>query len=289
MTETDYPALYQAANATAQSSQNAHFKTIRAAVTVGVVGAILSLYGIESRVAAIFAAIVLLLGLGFSALMVLRNFEATWYRARAVAESVKTISWRFIMCAEPFESTNKRSAATFGERLKSILLEHKHLAHEFAGIADSGDQITRRMQAIRSLPLNERMAYYRARRIEEQRSWYGQKATLNKAAGRVWFWVMIGFQSVAIVCAILRVQNPSWKYLPTEVCLVAAAGALTWIQGRRFRELAAAYSLTAQEIGIAATDLDDVSNEVKFAQFVAEAESAFSREHIQWIARKDFN
>ena len=29
--------------------------------------------------------------------------EKDWYAGRALAESVKTLSWRFIMCAEPYE------------------------------------------------------------------------------------------------------------------------------------------------------------------------------------------
>ena len=34
------------------------------------------------------------------------NFEQKWYRARALAESVKTVTWRFVMRSHPFEDAS---------------------------------------------------------------------------------------------------------------------------------------------------------------------------------------
>ena len=67
--------------------------------------------------------------------------------------------------------------------------------------------------------------------------------------------------------------------------------AITGLQGitgitERFSELAASYALAAHEIGIIREQANAVS-EAQFSTFVADTENAFSREHTQWVARKD--
>ena len=59
------------------------------------------------------------------------------------------------------------------------------------------------------------------------------------------------------------------------------------MQIKKFNELNSSYTLTAHEIGIIQTRLQDVEAEEEFSDFVNEAELAFSREHTQWVARQD--
>jgi hypothetical protein len=56
---------------------------------------------------------------------------------------------------------------------------------------------------------------------------------------------------------------------------------------KRHSELTASYNLTAHEIGIIKGNAEAVETESEFSDFVNEAELAFSREHTQWVARKD--
>ena len=51
----------------------------------------------------------------------------------------------------------------------------------------------------------------------------------------------------------------------------------------------ASYNLTAHEIGIIRANSDSVETEKDLSNFVNEAELAFSREHTQWVARRDAN
>ena len=134
--------------------------------------------------------------------------------------------------------------------------------------------------------MEDRVSFYKQHRIEEQRSWYAKKAASNKGKGKKWFFVLVGTQGGAIVCTLLRVAEPAWDFLPTDVLVVAAASTLGWMQFKRFRELAAAYSLAAQEIGLAREELTHVTDEHEFAHLVTKTENVFSREHTQWAARK---
>ena len=91
---------------------------------------------------------------------------------------------------------------------------------------------------------------------------------------------------MALLLVLATIWYPSSLW-PTPVLVVAAGGVLTWLNTKRFRELAAAYSLTAHEIGIAKSGLTAIVEEVRFSEFVGDMENAFSREHTQWVARRD--
>jgi hypothetical protein len=285
----DYPALYQSADSASAAAQTTYLRCIKGYAALAVVGAALALIGIESRPAALLAAAVFLGGLFLSILIAFKRYEDTWYRTRAVAESVKTASWRFMMGAEPFDHglpiDDARQKLT--RLMRSILQEHRHLAGELAGDPADKSQITETMIQTRHLSLVQRLELYRRDRISQQRIWYAAKSKTNTAQARKWFGALVVLQSGAIVFVLLRVAFPEWKYWPTEMFVVAASSTLGWIQVKRFRELSAAYALTAHEIGLADAELGHIKDEQQFSRFVGDTENAFSREHTQWVARKD--
>lgn len=285
----NYPALYRAAEDASLNAQLAFLRCTKGYVFLSIAGAALALYGIDSTVSALLAALLLFAALGISILMAVKKYESSWYRARALAESVKTTTWRFMMCAEPFnhESNSAVDKNVFVTLLRSILQEHKDLAHELAGMLAEGEQITDVMQEVRKFPLNERIEIYRTQRIDEQRSWYAKKSSINKASGARWFWAFVALQGVAIGLTMFRIGYPEFKFWPTEVFIVAATSIFGWMQVKRFRELAAAYAVAAHEIGLARVKLSNVKTQEEFSSFVGDTENAFSREHTQWIARRD--
>jgi hypothetical protein len=289
MEEHDYPALYRAADAASVNAQNRYLLAVRTYSFLLIVAAGLAVYGIQETGAAIAAALVIIGSIFVSVWMLFKKDEDIWYRARAVAESVKTSTWRFMMRADPFSNVDNVQImkGQFRERLISILNEHKDLAHALGGDLSREDQITETICDIRSMPLEQRVSFYRQHRIDEQRMWYANKSSVNKKQGQWWFGVLILCQFAAIIFLIFRVAYPSWGYWPAEVFVVGAGTALTWIQVKRFRELASAYGLTAHELGVVRAGIEAVLNEQDFAQFVIDSESAFSREHTQWLARKD--
>jgi hypothetical protein len=288
MSSHEFPALFRAAEAAAARAQVAHLRTYKAFVWCSIVGAGLALYGINSRVAAAAAAAVFTVSLGLSIIIAIKRFEATWYSARAVAESIKTNVWRFMMRAEPYENDGSHGAQSqFRSVLRGILVEHKGLGAELAGVVASGEQLTDDMLALRALGLNRRMEHYRTHRIDEQRQWYSEKGSENKKAAEVWFRTLVCLQLIAVFLTIGRVAQPQWGMWPTEVFVVAGAGVLGWTQTKRFRELASAYTLTAHEIGLARNELVEVCDDHSFSQFVNQTENAFSREHTQWVARRE--
>ena len=222
--------------------------------------------------------------------MAVKKPEKDWYACRALAESIKTSTWRFTMRAEPFVDAPNLSVAKadFAGFLREILDANKHIDEPISRRPVVGDQITPRMISIRALSLADRKEIYRKNRIDEQRAWYVKKAKSNRRSFTRWI-VFCGFvQAGAIALAVTRIHyGQQWNFWPTEPLLITATAIIGWIQIKKFNELASAYSLTAHEIGIIQSRIDIAGSEEEFSEFVNEAERAFSREHTQWIARQN--
>lgn len=289
MEDIDYPALYRSADQAAIGTQRSHLNTIKLYLALLIVIACLGVIGIDSKLFAIAAAILIIVSIMISLVMMTTHREGTWYRARAVAESVKTSTWRFVMRAEPYTDDDSLTivSSRFSSRLGEILKEHKDLALHLDGSTANGDQITEEMRRIRALPWRDRAELYKSSRVDEQREWYTKKSNWNKHEGKKWLRVFVGCQVGAVVLVICRVAFPCARYLPVEVFLIGAGSALTWIQVKRYHELGAAYGLTSHEVGLVKAEIENANSESEFLQRVIDGENAFSREHTQWLARKD--
>lgn len=283
-----YPALYRTADAASAAAQSRFLWCMRGILASSIVGAGLATAGENDKWTAVVAATVFFVGWVLSILMALLKLENVWYRTRAVAESVKTTTWRFIAKAEPFgpQQDTDTAKGALQTRLHKVLAEHSDLAEQFGGTLAAQPQITEDMVQLRSRGLPERLEHYREHRVKEQREWYANKSAQNRRASRQWIAALIALQTLAICFALLRIASPDFHYWPVTLAAAAATAALTWAQVKRYRELAAVYGLTAHEIGLALHDFDNITSEDQFARAVADAESAFSREHTQWIAKK---
>ena len=212
--------------------------------------------------------------------------EQLWYKGRALAESIKTSTWRFCMRAAPFDTGNELEAvASFRNHLRSVLAANQFAGSKLPPEGADEQQITSDMLELRTLSCEQRLAYYDENRIREQRAWYARKAGANRRWALVWAVSSVVCYALAICFALTRAANPSWKVLPTDPMIALASAIVGWMQAKRFNELASSYTLTAHEIGILQADAGKAVCEASLSDFINEAELAFSREHTQWVAR----
>jgi hypothetical protein len=167
------------------------------------------------------------------------------------------------------------------------LSEHADISSELGGRAIENRQVTGQMRLVRSMKFEQRLELYLKDRVDEQGAWYGGKARLNRRATKKWFGLVWFIHALAILMVVLQFSDSGWSYWPVDVLVVAAGASLTWMQVKRFRDLAAAYGLTEMEIGLVRASADHVKNEPDFNRFVDDSENAFSREHTQWLARRN--
>ncbi|MEU1012301.1 DUF4231 domain-containing protein [Streptomyces sp. NPDC005890] len=107
--------------------------------------------------------------------------EQAWYDGRALAESAKTLAWRYAVTGAPFsaELSQGEAAHRFNERLKELLREAPatSLAARGAGRTDA-------MNVLRARSFADRKNAYLPDRIEDQQRWYATKASWNVARAR---------------------------------------------------------------------------------------------------------
>ena len=224
-------------------------------------------------------------------LLLTRNLwklQQDWYRCRALAESVKTLTWRYIMRAAPFAdgSPLQDARAEFRNHLYRAFDANRATAEKIDPNWSAADQITDEMDRIRAFSLDERKKYYTAHRLNDQRAWYTRKAGENDRSARNWLTAVVVAYALAFALVLARIRFPDWEFWGIGPIIVFAASVIGWMHVKKFNELAAAYTVTAHEIGLIKPKLDAVDSESDFSDFINDAELAFSREHTLWIARQ---
>ncbi|QGZ33631.1 DUF4231 domain-containing protein [Stappia indica] len=231
----------------------------------------------------------LLILAGIFVYKVFKKRDQDWYRCRALAESIKTSTWRFCMRAHPYEDADNIEVpkSIFRNMLRQLLASNQTVAQDLD--ADSSEQCTESMLYVRRLDLDSRINFYIKNRIDDQRKWYAKKSASNKKSLKIWIVITIGVYILAFISLHAGELYFNYIFKLFDPLIVLATSVLGWIQMKRHGELAASYNLAAHEIGIIKGMSADIKTENQFSDFVNEAELAFSREHTQWIARKDAN
>lgn len=287
MEKSDYPALFVSADSASNTAQWRFMAIAKVEYALLVVAAILTMNLSTAPAYLIANAMVFGVLVVFLVFRSLKALDQNWYSGRAIAESVKTLTWRYMMKSAPFDGSDNQADKEFQLLLRGILSSNTRAANVLSlGQNGHNKEVTGFMRRIRNLPLEERAKFYAFNRVDEQHKWYLHKADDNIRAFRGFIGLLIGIYLVAGISTLVKIVYPNFTYYPTEPLIVLAGTMLGWIQIKKFNELGAAYTLTAREIGLIKIGDNCTSSEAKFSEYVNDAEMAFSREHTQWIARQ---
>ncbi|MCT4637306.1 MAG: DUF4231 domain-containing protein [Bacteroidales bacterium] len=288
--DKDLPGLYQSADNSSIKEQKKYFNGIAWYLTLLIVAALFAYFsdGEPNPILKIIATILFLATMFIMIWLRVSRPDDIWYNGRAVAESVKTRSWRWMMRADPYSDCEEVEIMRkhFVSDLKTILKQNESLIGKLGIEASIEDPITQRMLEVRKLDLLERFDLYRKERITNQALWYTKKSKYNKQRARFWFWTTVVLHAIAIVLLLINIYQSDLK-LPIEVIAVAASSVLTWLQAKKHNELSSSYSLTAHEIILIKSETTIIDNEEDLSDYIINCENAFSREHTQWFARKN--
>jgi len=290
----DLPGIHHAADTLSLRAQREYKMAISFSLIAGLASAVASLVGsLITPLNPLAASILFGIAGGGGVLIVSslamiahRRPDQRWYMARAIAESVKSVAWRFSMKAAPFQGGDQ--AAT-----ENVVAVYKQLL-AYAGNAGLSispgeeDYLTQDMKDLRAEPCKRRLVSYLEDRIENQRGWYRRKSIAANRSVRHWFIVIIAAYCAMSLCSLWSLLEPSEVSAGlASVLLCGATSAAAWLQVRRDQELGKAYGFTAHELGLVRLTGQYVGTEADLSAFVADAESAMSREHTTWLARRD--
>ena len=284
---SDLPGLYQSADQASLGAQKNYFNGLRWYLILLICAAFISYARPKDISGALLSASFFLVTLGILIFLRVKRPDDTWYNGRAVAESVKTRAWRWMMRADPYEDCENVEIASkqFISDLRAILDQNKSLSNCLQATSAVEDPISNSMELVRGLPVADRLSVYIDQRIQNQVEWYWTKSRFNKRRAQQWFWVSIVLHGSAIAMLLYRIKDPTFS-LPIEVIATAAGAALTWLQAKKHNELNSAYALTAHEIVLIKGESTSVHSKEQLSEYVVNSEAAFSREHTQWVARK---
>jgi hypothetical protein len=280
----DMPGLYTAADAASKTGQTHYMVSTGARSLLAVTAAAASLQvadGEGDRPIAFVGAAAFLVALAVEAWLAGFRPERRWYDGRALAESSKTLAWRFAVGALPFPEGEPDAEARLLDRVAGLLRDAPT-----TGIAPTdAPVISDAMRRLRAAPLADRRHVYLRDRIDDQRMWYRSRAAMNDR--RAWRWriTLLGAETLGVALAFGRAVG--WLHVDVAgliAALVTAAAA--WLAVRQHEALARAYTFAHGELTIARERLARAEPEAAWAAEAADAEEAISREHTMWRASR---
>lgn len=284
-----YPKCFVKEDSLAARKQRRHRTTLFIVGIVAVLLEVLSWFSGLSGMGTwhLGARVLFVIALGFLGLELLhsssKKLEIPWYDARAAAESIKTVFWRYIMQAEPFAASVSRTES------EDALL--RRIEDVLTGLGKSPDSRTELVEkevldwawAVRTALLPLRMDFYVRDRVRDQSNWYQTKSrSLDRYARRA-SGLAIAAAVVAFVLSILSFWTDSagsWSEVSFEVSVVVFGYAAI----RNYRRDSRVYEFTKHEIETAANQIHAQLTQEDWGRLVDEIEEVFSREHVTWQA-----
>lgn len=282
----DFPGLFQAADEASMRGQNTYLRALRMRLILSVLAAVCGAVTISfgpTDIAALGTALFFVGALGVDALVFHSRPDQTWYQGRALAESSKTLTWRYAVGGAPFPLglPAEKADQLFVDRLAE-------LQGDLGGVPllpTRAAVISDRMRALRAAPLAERAAAYLTGRIENQQSWYADKARFHQRRASLYRRLVLLCEIAGVAAALARAISVVRFDLAGIIAATVAALA-AWSSARQHTTTAQAYVVATHDLGLAREQLQHRSDEAAWAAGVADTEAAISREHSTWRSSK---
>ena len=292
MQNSDFPSYFQASDKASIESQKSYLNIIRIDLLSMVLASALTIYNYQLEVSKlsiyIISGFLLLISLILTIILKSKKYEDLWYQGRALAESCKTITWRFVCCSEYFENSIDITEVKkrFIERIKELSNEFRELSKSMNSNTLNLPIITDKMLELRNLSLADRKKYYIQNRIEDQKKWYANKAEYNLQKYNFWFWIIIISQVASLISIVILIKKPNFNCNFVGLFTTVSASAISWLQLKQHQELKQAYTTATQELNFIVTLSEQATTEESFSKFVLDSENAVSREHTLWLAQR---
>jgi hypothetical protein len=281
--EADYPALWRSSDAAAAAFQRSYFFRFKAHLLLLGATTVVSAWSppfnsLGDRAANAVVAVLMLVALILTLVLRYERWDDRWFQARAIAENVKASAWRYMMLPDFDDAAYLAELQKIRERSSAT----KHLAPFNVGT----EEITPRMRQVKSSTTASRTVVYRTQRLEDQITWYRDRASRNAVAESRWSRAVLVFETAAVLVAASRFTHPLQQYNPIGPIAAVAAGMLGWAQAKKFSDLANTYLVASQDLVAINSRKRSDDDEAVLKSLVIDVESAISREHRLWVERR---
>ncbi len=280
LNDADFPAVFQSSDAASLVGQRRYMHGTCGRLLLAVGAAVCGAVG--SGPALVALVIVFIATVCVEIWLLAERPEQAWYDGRALAESTKTLAWRYAVGGAPYPVHLPLGEAhrRFHEVLEELLREAPATSLAPVGSFAATDAMT----ILRARDFVYRKQVYLKHRIEDQVKWYTNKASINIARARRGRLLLIAVEGLGLTAAVLRLLDLVTFDLAGILGAVLGAGS-AWFAVRQYETLGRAYTFAATELTVIHQRLRQADEE-SWDQEVADAEEAISREHTMWRASR---
>lgn len=287
----ELPDSYFTYDKSAIIAQSKHFKLIICEliqlVIVAVLSLIISLSHKEPIPTIGFSAIVIIFFIGIIIQLHYnkKQFERKWFEFRAVAESIKSLAWQYAAGCGNFCEENK-AEMLFLQQIKQIKETYKVNPDPKTTSSGILDEKKQSMEKIRKMKWEEKREAYIKERIDDQITWYTDKAKLNKKYSTICENIIIGLQFIVIFVGIVLVYTHVNGAPVLALIVTLITSIIGWSRSKQYAELMDPYQNAARELNEIRQEIELVEEEISFQRLVLNAEQAISREHTMWLVNR---
>lgn len=286
LTHADLPGLFQAADLASGTGQRQFLGSTGTRLWLAIIAAVTGAVSVPLHNREVNAA-ALVTVLAFAAALAIDVFDLRarpavgWYEGRALAESVKTLSWRYAVGGAPFpiDGSDDDTDSRFADRLSHLLRDLPTVV----AAPSSAPAISSAMRTLRAATLHERQRAYLGGRVGDQQRWYAGRAAEHVRRTNRLRTVALALEIIGVAAALAVAVDLLQFDLAGIVAAVIAAVA-AWSTAKQYQTTAAAYTVATYELGLVHIRLDRAMSEADWSRAVADAEDAISREHTTWRA-----
>lgn len=209
------------------------------------------------------------------------------FGTRALAESIRSISWRYMAKAAPFQvGLSAHEAENRFLASLRVILNARESLKVLPRLEPSSAEITEQMRYVRALPAGARAATYFSARINRQKTVYSALAADSRGQTRIAAFLTLFSLAAGAVTAGLTALQPEIDLPVLPALGMIATASLGWGSYRRAQELTSSHRLTAYELGLIAARQQFVNNDQDLSMLATDAENAIAKEYTLWAARR---
>jgi hypothetical protein len=285
--DSDFPSLFASADSASIKARKTDIRWVQIQLGSLLIAAAASAFTITQKPLSIwmtiFISAMLLLSIIATWASKMQNSKAKWQHCRTLAESVKRISWFYMMRVNQFYNLDEAEAdKLFLSTMGTLIKSHEDVIDELCIYQSSESSISDIMREVRNLNAQERIDPYVANRLKDQKSWYLKKAKSNKMTGnRGQAFIMVA-QVLAISGAIYIASNPESMLNPEGLFVNVALIIISWMEYQRYHQLSKLYSVTAMNLQNKIEQAKNISDDVQLSAVVTESESEMEKEQFYW-------
>jgi hypothetical protein len=286
ITSEDFPAIFRHADDSAVVHQKRFRRlviTFSATASLTALAGLMNQSPIQMAIVFSFTVLQLLATLINSAF----GWNHRWYQSRAIAESVKSLTWRYAVGGLPFPLSMNAADATesLSKAILSILRTSLNNSPLIASKLPQNEDMSK-IDNLRSSDLKTRSDAYIKFRLQEQEHWYARKAVTLRKNRNLLNGIAISSSVFAAIGSVVLIVNPELFDTSFITFLASVAVGLISIgQSRNLGTDISAYQLTHYEIkkilGIQPPQEDGA-----WSYWVDDKEEVLSREHVMWLASR---